>query len=95
MKKIVCVILILLVISFSCYALDVSAESAILYDCYTDTVVFEKNADLKRPMASTTKIMTGLIASTIYNVNQDVTIKEEWCGLKARQCISLLVRNLK
>ena len=34
----------------------VSAASAVLYDPLTDTVIFEKAADTRRGMASTTKI---------------------------------------
>lgn len=82
MKKIICLIFLFLAVSSSCYAFDISAESAILYDCLTDTFIYEKNADTQRPIASTTKIMTGLIASTIYDVNQEITVKSEWCGIE-------------
>ena len=40
----------------------VSAESAILIEADTGDVVFETNARKKLPMASTTKIMTALVA---------------------------------
>ncbi len=42
--------------------IEVSAKSAILLCDNTDDVVFEKNADERLSMASTTKIMTTLIA---------------------------------
>jgi D-alanyl-D-alanine carboxypeptidase (penicillin-binding protein 5/6) len=38
------------------------AESAILMDYTTGEVLFQKNADLRRPPASTTKIITALVA---------------------------------
>lgn len=38
-----------------------TAESAILMDMTTGTVLWEKNADVRRPPASLTKIMTGLL----------------------------------
>ncbi len=40
---------------------DVSAKSAVLMVADTGEVVFEKNADERRSMASTTKIMTALL----------------------------------
>lgn len=42
-------------------ASSVSAKSAILLDADTGKVLFEKDAYTKRPMASTTKIMTSLL----------------------------------
>ena len=38
-----------------------SAQSAILVDAQSGRVLFEKNADERRLLASTTKIMTGLL----------------------------------
>lgn len=38
------------------------ASSAVVMDAETFTVLFEQNADEQRPMASTTKIMTALVA---------------------------------
>ncbi len=40
---------------------DLSAVSAILIEADTGTVIFEKNADEQRAMASTTKIMTAIL----------------------------------
>lgn len=40
----------------------VSARAALLMEETTGTVLFEKNADARLPMASTTKIMTALVA---------------------------------
>ena len=40
----------------------VSARAAVLYQPLTDTFLYTKNADAKLPMASTTKIMTALVA---------------------------------
>ncbi len=39
-----------------------SAQSAILYEAHSDTVLWERNAHAPMPMASTTKIMTALAA---------------------------------
>ena len=43
-------------------SLDVSAQSAILMEAMSGEVIYQKNADLHLPMASTTKIMTALVA---------------------------------
>lgn len=40
---------------------DISAKAAIVYNGETGEVLFEKNADERLPMASTTKIMSALI----------------------------------
>ena len=40
---------------------DISAVSAILIEAETGTVLYEKNADEQRAMASTTKIMTAIL----------------------------------
>lgn len=46
-----------------CFAVpsDLSAVSAILIEADTGTVIYEKNADEQRAMASTTKIMTAIL----------------------------------
>ncbi len=54
-------------------AISLSAASAILIDSTTGRVIYEKNADKKMPMASTTKIMTAIC--TIENINSNVPIK--------------------
>lgn len=41
---------------------SVSAKSAVLYQPETDSFIYSKNADQRLPMASTTKIMTALVA---------------------------------
>jgi len=40
---------------------DIKAASAILVDAVSGQVLYERNADVERPMASTTKVMTGLL----------------------------------
>lgn len=43
------------------FSSSVSARSAILVDAQTGRVLYEKNADEQSLIASTTKIMTGLL----------------------------------
>lgn len=45
-----------------CYALGVSAHSAVLIEASSGRILYEKNAHQKMSMASTTKIMTALCA---------------------------------
>ena len=53
---------------------DVSAESAIVLDANTNIVLFEKNADMQFSPASTTKIMTALVALNYYSPNAILTV---------------------
>ena len=83
MKKILAALLsILLFLHFSVIVLPVEAEaasgddslalyaqSAVLIDADTGRILYAKNAEEQRPMASTTKIMTLIIA--LENANQD------------------------
>ncbi|MEM5770856.1 MAG: D-alanyl-D-alanine carboxypeptidase, partial [Bacillota bacterium] len=50
----------------------VSADSAILIEATTGRVLFEQNAYEKRPMASTTKVMTAILA--LENCSLDDTV---------------------
>ncbi|NLY43830.1 MAG: D-alanyl-D-alanine carboxypeptidase [Clostridiaceae bacterium] len=57
----------------SASSMDISASSAIVMDTVTGRILFEKNAYQKRPMASTTKIMTAIIAIESGNPDDIVT----------------------
>lgn len=48
--------------------------SAIVMDCKTGEVLFEHNAHMQRPMASTTKIMTALLALENTSLGDVVTV---------------------
>jgi serine-type D-Ala-D-Ala carboxypeptidase (penicillin-binding protein 5/6) len=50
------------------------ASEAILMDDDTGNILYEKNAETEVPMASTTKIMTALIAIQAGNLDQMITI---------------------
>ena len=52
----------------------VEAEAVAVYDVYKDTFIYVHNADKVRPLASLTKIMTGLVAYESADGNQAVTI---------------------
>lgn len=65
MRKIASLILMAFIAADSVFALeipDVSAASAAVMECESGKILYEKNADTKRGMASTTKIMTAIVA---------------------------------
>ncbi len=53
------------------------AQSAVLMDADTGRVLFEKNGNEVRPMASTTKIMTCILALELGNLDSEVTVSEQ------------------
>lgn len=62
--------------------LSVSAESAIVLEATTGDVVFEKDADTRRPMASTTKIMTAITALEAGDLDKKVSVPAEAVGVE-------------
>lgn len=56
---------------------DITAASAILIDASTGQILYEKNAHEKRYPASTTKIMTALLAVENLNMDDTVTVDAE------------------
>ena len=58
-------------------ALSVSASSAILVEAITGRELFAKDADAPRPMASTTKLMTALLAAETLDPDDTVTATDE------------------
>ncbi len=61
---------------------QVSAESAILINAETGAVYFEKSADRPMGMASTTKLMTALVAAKHASLEQTVTIPASAVGVE-------------
>lgn len=60
----------------------VSAKAAVLYEPKTKSFLYEKGADLRLPMASTTKIMTALVAIENSSLDEIVTISEEMTNIE-------------
>lgn len=58
-------------------ALSLSAQSAVLYEPQSGRFLYEKQADKPRAMASTTKLMTALVAVEILPLEKEVTIPEQ------------------
>lgn len=90
---------LLIVLSFmpvAVYEINCSATCAVVIDCDTRTVLYNKNAYDERPMASTTKIMTAILAIESGKLDDIVTITDEMIavegtslGLKSGDVISL------
>ena len=70
------------VFSASEWSQKASARSALLYSPENGEILYSKNEDLKLPMASTTKIMTALVAVEKCSINDTVTIAEEAVGIE-------------
>jgi serine-type D-Ala-D-Ala carboxypeptidase (penicillin-binding protein 5/6) len=58
-----------------------SAAAAMLVNPATNEVYLGQNVDAERAMASTTKIMTAVVALTVGQVNQSITVTEEVAAL--------------
>ncbi len=70
-------------LSLPSYAVSVSAKSAILIEGDSGEIIYEKNASLPLPMASTTKIMTGIVAiENCDNLDKIYKIPKESIGVE-------------
>ncbi len=76
--------------------LSVSAKSAIVIEAQTGKILYEKNAHEQLPMASTTKIMTALLALEQTGIDDPFVVDEQAIqvegtsmGLKAGDAVTL------
>ncbi len=76
MKKVI-IVLILLFVPINVSALGESSKSAIIMNTDNNQVIYEKNAHEPRLIASTTKIMTAVLAIELGNLDEIVTAGEE------------------
>ncbi len=88
-KKIFCLILTACCLFcsavFPCYAqkeISVSAKAAVLMDAESGMVLWEKNADQRMGMASTTKIMTALTVLKLTRPENTVVIPRKAVGIE-------------
>ncbi len=70
------------VLLLPCRAQAISAQKAILTDANTGRVLYEKDADSRSLIASTTKIMTALVVCEQCNVLDRVRIPKEAVGIE-------------
>ena len=75
MKKII--IIFLLLIPINVFGLEVSSKSAILMDEDTGRILYAKDIDNKMLIASTTKIMTAILAIESNKLDSRITIGKE------------------
>ena len=66
-------------------ARDLRAEAALVMESSTGEVLFEKNADELRPPASTTKVLTALLALTMGEPDSVVTVSPYAASLDKEQ----------
>ena len=88
-KKRILTLLIVIALVFAIFTIyissadtDVSARAATLYVPETDSFIYNKNENERLAMASTTKIMTALIALESLDKNELIEIPEEACGIE-------------
>ena len=76
MKRIFCLLFaaIILVLPLKAKALDVSAKAAVVINGDNGEIIFEKNSSKRLSMASTTKIMTGLLLCEYGNLEREITV---------------------
>ena len=84
MRKFISTVLIIIFISVPINAADieVSAEHAILIEASSGGIIYEKNAHDRSLIASTTKIMTALIAVENCDITKIVTVSEKAVGVE-------------
>lgn len=99
MKKIILICLVCFSVHLHTFAMDVSAKSACLISADTKEIIFSKNEKEKMPMASTTKIITGLLAAESGRLSESVTVSEnaqnqEGSSLYLRSGEQIVLRDL-
>ena len=85
MKKSIILLLVALFGAILCIntsALSTSAQSAVVIDGHGGSVIYEKNAHTRMGMASTTKIMTALVAIEKCPLKTQVQIADEAVGIE-------------
>lgn len=85
MKKTAAALIIAAIISICpirSHAVGTSAESAILIEAQSGDVLYEKDADTRRGLASTTKIMTALIAIENCDLDKIVEVSPMAVGIE-------------
>ena len=80
LKKIACLTLVLAALLVPACAAEppvINAKAAILYEAKSGEILFEQNADAQLYPASTTKLMTAIVALEQGNPDDVVTVSEQ------------------
>ncbi len=63
--------------SFASSSPNVSAGSALVMDAHTGEVLYSKNSNMSRPIASITKLMTAVVTADAHlNMSQEITLQQ-------------------
>lgn len=89
-KNKILILLLILTLTFSLFtvfisssgAVGVSARSAALYEPETERFLYLKDSDRRLAMASTTKIMTALLALELLDPDEEIEIDERALGIE-------------
>ena len=73
---------VVLICPVNTYAIAESAKSAVLIEKQTGEIIFQKNANERLPMASTTKIMTAICAIESDMLYENVKIDDRAVGIE-------------
>lgn len=88
MKKKILVFILSIIFLISSFPLkiimanNISAKSYCVMEASSERILYGKNIHEKLPMASTTKIMTAILAIENGNLNDVINIKKEWTGIE-------------
>jgi len=77
-----CFAIAVLSLGMNTAAADISAQSAIVYEPYTQTVLFEQNVDARLLIASTTKIMTALVVLEHADLSEPVEVSADHAAVE-------------
>ena len=73
----------LLIHTMAAEAPAVSAASAVLLDAESGRILYARNENEKRAIASITKLMTALVAAEyLDDLSQTITVRKEWTGIE-------------
>ncbi len=81
MKRLVCLLIVFALffgtLPINASALETSAKAAVVICGDTGEIIYSQNAEARLPMASTTKIMTGLLLCEYGNLDREITVTDE------------------
>ena len=83
------------VLSYASSGIELSAQAALIYDLTEDEELYEKNSEIRLPIASLTKIMTAVIAlenkkqDDRYYVSKSDLVGENSMGLTPGEVLTL------
>ncbi len=83
MKKLAIYLTICIILGVNnVFAINTSAKSAVVIDGDTHEILYSKNENEVLTMASTTKIMTAIIAIENADLSKEVTVKSDYTGIE-------------